>query len=225
MTLFSGGFSLSRYRVLGLAKNIKLTEAGHKFQKFQAKPIKIRGNRELSYAWEKPILGEKEDFVGDHWDLSSCEYEGGFLLRIRIEKRKVPTSLLQLMFKENLAKEEEKREGKPLGRNARKELLEETRLELLDKCLPQIGYCDVYWDLPSEEVLLYSTSKAMQSIFEDLFRKSFCEHLDLNLVKIAPPLLGLSEEEWQINLSSPLFEKMGRAIPSELAGASESEES
>ena len=224
MTLFAGGFSVSRYRVLGLPQKMKLSEASHKFRKYQARPIEIKGNRELSYAWDRPqIFGDEGDF-GDHWDLSSCEFENGFLLRIRIEKRKVPSSLLQIMFKESLEQEQAKNDGKPLTRNTRKELLEHTREKLLDQSLPQISYLDVYWELAAEEVLLFSTSKGMQSVFEDLFRKSFCDHLDLSLIKIAPPLLGLSEEEWQINLSSSVLERMSSALPSELAGALQASE-
>ncbi|NRA66382.1 MAG: recombination-associated protein RdgC [Pseudobacteriovorax sp.] len=217
MTIFNGSFSVSRYRVLGKQAGISLAAANKKLKTYQARPLKIKGSKELVFGWERPNLGH--EFEGSHWDLSDCQWDDGYLLRIRVEKRKVPKSLLQIVFQEKLDAHIAENDGKPLGRNRRKELLDETRDELMDQALPQIGYCDVFWDLEAQEVLLFSTSKGLQAIFEELFRKTFGEHLELNIVKIGPPLLGLSSEEWQINLSSPVFERMNSALPSELAGA------
>ena len=111
---------------------------------------------------------------------------------------------------------QEQNDGKPLSRKYRKELLEEARQELFLQCLPNVSFTDVYWHEVRQEVFLFSTSKGIQVIFEELFKKTFCDHLNISLIKIAPPLLGISQEEWLRPTGSKILDRVGNTLPFQL---------
>lgn len=220
VSIFSGTLSLNRYRVIGAQDSLSLSKLNKKLKTYQAKPLELTQSKELSFGWVAPPIGDLSDLTeGLSWDMSHCQIEDGYLMRIRVEKRKVAHSLLQLIYQKKIASlTDQDEDGKPLSRHRKKELLEETRLELLGQCLPQISYSDLFWNEQRQEVILFSTSKGIQGIFEELFRKTFCEHLGLSLVKIAPPLLGLPTQDWQESTSSETLERMSHTLPLELEG-------
>jgi len=196
--IHSGSVAITRYRVLGLKKKISLDEVGANISSFQARSLRLNGvKRELVAGWVRPAAAI-EDAISesDHWELSDCHVEGQIVLRLRVERRVVPGQLMQLVLRERLVKKEKQR-SKPISRIEKKEISEQLKEELIDKALPHISYVDACWDWQTSELLLFSTSTRYRSLFEELFRKSFCQHLELNLVKVDPPLLGLSEKQWQ----------------------------
>lgn len=221
MSIYSGSFSISQYRVLGRNKELSLSDLNQKLRPNQAQPISLKSQRELGFAWEKPILDDLSDpSEGNHWDMSDCQVEDGFLIRMRVEKRSVSNSLIQLHYKEKLQNSESKLDQK-LGRKARKELLEQVRLELVQQSLPTIQYIDVMWFDSDDTVLLFSTSKGMQTMFEELFRKTFCDHLNLSIVRKTPPLLGLSDEEWKgEKTEDTVLHRIKDTLPLELSSIS-----
>jgi hypothetical protein len=77
MGLASGAMSMTRYKVLGLAKP-SLTDLNKGILPFKAKPLSVEGNHnpELAY-WVLPNLPDL-DREGDYWDMSDCR--GGLRL-------------------------------------------------------------------------------------------------------------------------------------------------
>ena len=220
MTIFSGSFSLSRYHIIGRSTSLKLSDLNKKLKTYQAKPLQLKSSKELTFAWDRPSILTHEDLSeSSHWDMSECQYEDGFMMKIRIEKRKVPSTLLQIVLSRKIDDLSKKLEGKTISRKKRKDLLEEARLELYDQCLPSVSFADVFWHEERDEVFLFSTSKSIQVIFEELFKKTFCEHLNLSIVKVAPPLLGLSTEDWQQSTSSSTLVRVEGTLPSEIISA------
>src|SRR5690606_23815806 len=115
---------------------------------------------------------------------------------------------LQELFKERVAKRNARR-SKPLTPQERKQILSETKQELLAAALPDISYSESFWRLDSGVLLLFTTGKKLCEIFEELFYKTFCEPLGLCLVKIDPPLMGLKPEEWlSQDAAKPIVEKL-----------------
>ena len=121
-----------------------------------------------------------------------------------------------MLAKDRLAKKEAKR-GKPIGAKERKQLWAETKDEMLALALPDLQFVECYWNTDTHQLFLFSTSKKTQAIFEELFVKSFCTPWGYQLVKIDPPLLGLSGDDWsnQKAVASKL-EKITHTVPAAL---------
>lgn len=215
MSIHQGSFSLSRYRVTGRKTNLSLSDLNQNLPRLKLKPFRLNHSRkELTYGWDAP-WGELES-KGKHWDMSDCQIDGGFWLRIRVEKRAVPTQLLQLVVSEKEQKILENTDLERLNRKKRKELLEEARDELLKQTLPTVRYFEAYWKEQEDVIFLFSTSKANRAIFEELFRKTFGSPNDLGLVLMTPPLLGMGKEFWSEEKLSQVDEDFLSQIESTL---------
>lgn len=220
MGLHSGSVSFVRYRVLGLKKSFKLVDLNAHLAPYQAKRLRLQGtHKEESYGWVRPlgIAESDEEENNPEWDMADCRFEDGFLLRFRLDRRKVPPALLQILVKERVRKKNASRQ-KPLSHRERKQLLEDTKLELLAGCLPSISFEDSYWQPESGQLFLFSSGKKAQQIFEELFYKTFCEHLGLTLIKQDPPLIGLADNEWSdIDRLSDFVQNVSTSVPATLA--------
>lgn len=194
MGLESGRVSLSRYKVLGAPKRVTFSLLGENYRKYLAKPLKIQNNKELMFGWAHPIAFDEET-TGGYWDMSHCAYDDGFIFRIQIERRKVPASLLTQLYKQRITKAQ--KSGKPLSRIEKSKLRDEIKLDLIKSALPEIKFVDLVWNTTIHEVHLLTTTKADVEIFEKLFRQSFSDHLNLNVIPIRPPLLGLELDQYQ----------------------------
>lgn len=213
MGLASGAMSMTRYKVLGLSKP-SLTDLNQGIAPFKAKPLSLEGNQkpEIAY-WVLPNLPDLER-EGDYWDMSDCQTEGGYVMRIRIEKRSVPGELLKSLHKEHLqalAKTLERRPSRVESRQAKEQLKE----ELLGKALPTIRFIDLFWSEQTDEITVFTTSKNSCSVFEHIFRKSILTPLGGELVCLVPPLFGLDEMDWKGH--SQRAESIGRLVPATLA--------
>lgn len=196
MGLQSGSITLTRYKLLGLKKP-SLSQLGQELPRYQAKRVKLGGIRTPEKAlWVMPDTPDMEDIPFDgHWDMSHCQFGDGFLLRMRVEKRKISAELASIIFKEKLQTAEHEKQ-RNLSRREKRELKDEVKIELVEKSLPNISYVDAYWNSEDQSVILFSASKKLQGLFEDLFKKSFSDPLDAMLVRVDPPLLGLTEDDW-----------------------------
>lgn len=222
MSIYSGGFSITRYQTLFKRKNISQKELNEKFGAFRSKPIRLTGTiKELQFGWViPPVYPEAEEItLKDHWDLSLCQVDDGYLLRFRVEKRRVPTQLMQILFKERVIKEIRRRKGAPISRVKKKELKLALKEELLEQCLPTINEYDVLWNDKKGEILLFSTSKSICEVFEDLFRKTFAGPLGFSVIKVMPPFIGLSNQDWNNlkNISEEgVIPQIDKIMPSDL---------
>ena len=199
MSLQQGTLSITRYRTLGARKNYSLEEVGRKLKGFQAKPLKTQGVlRELVFGWVRPAgIDPDEEVLQDdmHWDISDCQIDSGYLLRFRVERRKVPMQLFQMMVQQELAKHTAKQLGKPLERAEKKQIMDDLKEELLGNCLPAIRHCDLLWREKHGDILVFATGKSDLKIFEDLFRETFAKPLGFSFILELPAILGMSDQE------------------------------
>ena len=165
----NGSFSLTRYRVLGREKRLSISELNAKFAAFKAGPLKLQNStRELDYAWVLPENPELDDrkTTEDAWTLSDCLFEDGILLRIRIEKRNVPTQLLNIVAKRRwLETKAEEEERKAEERVLKKQIVDEVKEELLRMSLPTLSYIDAFWKDQEDSIYLFSQGKAARECF------------------------------------------------------------
>lgn len=207
MSVHQGSFSISRYRVVGRKKNLSIAELNKNLPKHRLMPFSLNKTpTELSFGWDAP-WGDLET-KGKHWDMSDCQVDDGFWLRVRTEKRTVSHQLLQLVVSGEEQKILAASDTETISRKKRKELLEDSRRELLKQTLPTIRYFEAFWKDKEDTIFLFSTSKANRSIFEELFRKTFGSVHELSIVLMTPPLLGIDEKVW----SSKEFDQSDEAF-------------
>jgi recombination associated protein RdgC len=220
MSLLSGSISIARYRVVGMNARLSLQQLNETFAPLRLKAVSLKQSRvEMTSGWVKPLGLALEDLPQDaDWGLSESRIGDGVLLRMRVEKRKVPNQLLQAMTKQKLAKLEERRQGKPVSRDEKKSIAEEVRYELLERALPQIAHFDAYWSLEQQTVAFFSIAKQARVTFEELFRKSFSQPHGFMLVPVAPPLLGLTPKEWTAERATEdsRLHALGLCVPSNM---------
>ncbi|MBC7661026.1 MAG: recombination-associated protein RdgC [Chitinophagaceae bacterium] len=215
----NGSFSLTRYRVLGREKRLSISELNKKFAGFQAGPLKLQNSsHELEYAWvlpENPELDDKKASE-DNWTLSDCLFEDGILLRIQMEKRNVPTQLLNIVAKRRwLETKAEEADAKAEERVQKKQIVDEVKEELLRMSLPTLSYIDAFWKDQEDSIYLFSQGKAARECFEDLFRKTFGQAHNLTLIRILPPILGL--DVWSGG-DPDVLEKIRQTLPGGMTG-------
>lgn len=218
MSIQQGTFSVTRYRIIGRTKNISLGNLNQEFGRLRLKPFRLRpSRRELHFGWDYPSVASGSKAPHEGWDLSDCRGEDGIWLRVRIEKRKLSSQLLQLVVQGRIDSEQKKRKDKPIGRKHQKAILDEVREELMNQSLPNLSFFDAYWQDQADQIYLFTTSKSSCAIFEDLFRETFGKPLDLSIVKLVPPLLGLTRNEWRDSSdSAKRIKLLEKALPESL---------
>lgn len=201
----------------------KLTELNELLIPWQAGPVSItnnsaaaiaRGNdedethpqrTELFFGWDRPAGVEMDATAGEEsrgdewdtpWDMSHCQIDSGFILRIRLESRRVPSALLQILFKQKIA-EKSARTGKAVSRQEKARIKTELKEKLTARALPSLSYIDLFWHEAEQEVLVFTASKRALGVFEELFHKTFASELKLSLVKLDPPLTAFGADDWQ----------------------------
>ena len=220
MSIYQGSFSICRYKIIGREGPLKISGLNKKLKAHQSTPVSLGSeNREIRVGWVRPLNADNVDLPeGSDWNMSDCREGNGFMLRIRIEKRKVPGQLLQIMIKERVFKEISANGGEEIGRKHRKAIKEEVKEELLGSCLPQISHIDAYWNEDLDEVWLFSTAKSARETFERLFASTFGNPLGLGIIHMTAPLIGLDEKEWQDpNFKKKRMQRLSRTVPTAFA--------
>ncbi len=215
----NGSFSLTRYRVYGREKRLSVGELNGKFASYQAGPLQLQNSgKELEYAWVLPENPELDDrkATEDNWTLSDCLFEDGILLRIRVEKRTVPTQLLNIVANRRwLETKAEEEDRKAEERVQKKQIVDEVKEELLRMSLPALSHIDAFWKDQDDSIYLFSQGKSARECFEDLFRKSFGHQHNLTLVRILPPVMGL--DIWNGG-NTEILEKIRQTLPGGMTG-------
>lgn len=216
MGILQGSVSLCRYRLVGATRTRpSLNRLSGLVDPHKAGPVTLSGIRkEERIGWVCPSNGDRTLPLAPDapWDMSDCRTENGFLLRWRRETRRVPSSLLSLIYRQRFAAES--RGGKPPGPKARQELREKTREELLAKALPTLAYTDVFWR-DDGEVILFGAGKKTREGFEKLFLATFVTPLGLAMVRVDPPLLGLGEKHWEdSDIAASALRRLSSTTPS-----------
>lgn len=194
MGIIQGSISLCRYKLLGAGRKIGMSELNSLVEHYKSGPIKLNNIfKEEVVGWVRPSGIDNIDLPPDaDWDMSHCQVDDGFLLRMRIEKRKAPAQLIQLLYKQKFY-DESKAGGKPPGPKVRREMRDQLKLDLTSKALPVISHIEAWWNERSGDLMLFTTSKRAREHFEQLFTLTFASQLEQSLIRIDPPLLGMDE--------------------------------
>lgn len=215
LSLFSGSVSLKRYRIVG-GKTFPLADLNASLRRYVSDEIALDGiKREEHCGWVLPLASEEDEddlLAGNYWDLTHCRFADGYLLRMRMERRKVSSELMQMVLRARL--NEANRDSKTaLTREERRELRENLKIELTQKALPQISYADAYWK-EDGTVLLFSTAKRTSILFEDLFSKTFCGLMEGILLPLEPVMFAMTDREWSDEAQLTLkMETVSRLVP------------
>jgi hypothetical protein len=216
MGLKSGTISLTRYKVLGGRSPLTIAQLDKLLAPRKAGAVRLEGvDVEESWGWVRPLNDETDGESGgssntdESWGAENCQMGPWIMLRLRIEKRRVPASLFQLLLKQKLASLAQKR-GKPVGRKERLELKEDLKNELARRTLPSVSWLDAAWLESAGDLNLFTTSEKARLAFETEFNKTFAEPLDLRLVRVAPPLLGLQLDADELAATSA---RLALAVP------------
>ena len=174
MGIVSGTISITRFRVLGNLE-MSLKKINKNLQNYIGGDLLDTSHKaEQKASWVMPTgtIAGQDERDGDYWDMSDCELGEHYLLKLRIEKRKVPTEVLNQVAKKEINKLSDAR-GKRLSRPEQREVKDALKDELTGKVLPQVSHVDVVWKFLEKEIWLLSTAKSTKQIFADLFKKTF----------------------------------------------------
>lgn len=136
--------------------------AGQRFR-----TIENAASEELSIGWVT-----SGDPTGDSFDEVDLDLDVGVHLRMRMDKKSLPTAWMAIH--RSVA---EKSAGRKLTARERKELKEDLMQKLLPRVLPSVGMVDALLVPKRKTVLLFSTSKGAQEEFGKLFFRTFAVNL------------------------------------------------
>tara|TARA_B100001094_G_scaffold332160_1_gene403082 strand:- start:816 stop:1469 length:654 start_codon:yes stop_codon:yes gene_type:complete len=208
LSLLSGRATITRYRLLGERKNWTLERLSKLISLQKVPALSIKRPIEVQYGWDIPAI-ETEITSGGHWDMSHCRLENDYVLRIRIDKKNVPASLIAELYRQEL----DSRGDDKLSKDQKDELLESLRYELLQQALPQIKHLDVLWQVERDQVLLFSAGTGDREIFTQLFTRTFSDILGLSLVQLSPPLMSLPPKDWDNPENNLIYNGLKRTLP------------
>jgi DNA recombination-dependent growth factor C len=118
------------------------------------------------------------------------------VLALRIDERKVSSSLLKKFSLKEEERIKKEHRAPRLSRGHRQQIKEDIRLQLIKKALPVPSVYELSWNLANNTMLFFSTSAKAQSVLEDFFKESFGLTIILQVPYLsAANLLDHSEQE------------------------------
>jgi DNA recombination-dependent growth factor C len=123
------------------------------------------------------------------------------MMRVRYERRKIPASLLQMLYRQKIA-ENTVANGKPMGRLERQKLKEDIASDLLRRTLPQVQFTDVLWRDDEQELLIFSGSKSVSERILQLFGQTFGDELDLLVTRLNATTSWIEHEDSLTRMSA-----------------------
>ena len=206
MGIYTGTVAYNRFRVGGLGQKHSIATLSSLLDAFKSPILRIDGSPKAEViGWVRPLTPQDSEIIGEdaHWDISDCQVSSGIMLRLRYERRKISTSLLQMLFKNELAKNN-KASGKAMGRQDRLKLKEEIAATLLRRTLPQIQFVDVLWkdtELGNgTELFIFTSSKGASDRVLQLFNQTFSNELDLTLTTLNTTAAWVESEDSDLRL-------------------------
>lgn len=188
MGIYSGSVAFQRYLIHGGPRKYSISKLSELLDPFKADPVKLdQSPKAERLGWVRPLTPQDAETIsdGDFWDVSDCVVSSGVLLRMRHERRKVPSTLLQMIYKQKLA-EHQLDTGKPMNRTERQKLKQDLANELLKRTLPHITFIDALWKTEDKELYIFNSSKTMCERLLQLFGETFAQELELDVIKFSP---------------------------------------
>lgn len=187
MGIYNGTVAFQRYLVHGGPRKLTISSLSDLLAPFKAPSLKLdQSAKSERVGWVRPLTPDSADAGLDDsiWDISDCIVGGGVLLRMRTERRKVPSTLLQMIYKQKIA-EYYQESGKPLTRPERQKLKNDITHDLMRRSLPQVTFTDLLWKLEAKELFVFSRSKGACDRALQLFDETFTKELKLDVVKFS----------------------------------------
>jgi DNA recombination-dependent growth factor C len=168
MSILQGTVSLKRFLVLGPVPDEKDLQAGLEQDQFRTFTDGLEEERVGWCDWRNPLITPPdENWVGQ---------ERFAVFALRIDTRRVPSTLLKAHVDLRLQALQKERDLTFVGKEARISLADEVKVELLRKVLPTPKVVEVAWDLKGGILWTTASSAKAQGILSSLFIKSFgCE--------------------------------------------------
>lgn len=188
MSILTGQMSVTRFEIIRKSRSkISYSSLDECIKPFKARALKLNQvYREDKSGWVCPNLFPEElKYTNENWSISDCKVSDGLVLKIRIDKKKVSSSLLKTMFGDQCIKLERKK-NRQLSQDEKKSLLEDLKLDLQSQSLPDIIFLEIFWSMSKNEIFVLTTSKSQLEIFVELFKKTFGKKLEMELEKITP---------------------------------------
>lgn len=164
MSFNSTTFSACLFK-LAEPKNLSKQEMIEALEKFKIKPINLGDETEESSGWCNELLDPEIIDLPNQGDF--------FKLCFRKDNKKVPAKYLKKEFERRL-------EGLMLGKEEKAQLKEDTKLDLLKNCVPNISSADILWDTERNVIWFLSPNKALA----DAFLLKFQDTFDVTLLKL-----------------------------------------
>lgn len=178
MSLLQGSLSLRRFLVLGPVPTEELLAEGLAQDQFRPFQDGHEEERVGWCDWRNPLILPPDP----NWVMQ----ERFAILGLRIDSRKVPSTLLKATVDYRLMTLMKEKDVGFVGKEAKLSLQDEVKAELLQKVLPTPKVVEVAWDLKGGVLWTTASSSKAQSALTGLFMKSFgCE-----LQPLAPLLLA-----------------------------------
>ncbi len=167
MGLLKGSLTVSRYMIGG-----KLPDG---FWDFAETQLKANLFQEIEETADELSVGwvAVHDYLDLDLNRNAFALEPYLVAGMRVDRRRVPASVLRKRHRWEVDKALALREGRGLSRAQREELKEKARLHLLARMPPATQMAEMVWDTVRGEVWLLAAAKATRELFEDLFRRTF----------------------------------------------------
>ena len=168
MSILQGTVSLKRFLVLGPVPDEKDLQSGLNQDQFRPFTDGLEEERVGWCDWRNPLITPPdENWVGQ---------ERFAVFALRIDTRRVPSTLLKAHVDLRLQALQKERDLTFVGKEARISLADEVKVELLRKVLPTPKVIEVAWDLKGGILWTTASSAKAQGVLSSLFIKSFgCE--------------------------------------------------
>ena len=167
MGLISSTHSMSRYYIEGAFEGSTMEEVRTGLIE-NAMPKIESEYEEISAGWtpfESPYNPDFEKF--------SFAFGTYFLFSLRIDKKSIPAKLVQKQMALEIEKKKEESGRDFISKNEKSEI-KEFVLDVLMHKIPAIpSIYDILWSYEENQLIMFSTQKAANELFETLFLKSF----------------------------------------------------
>ncbi len=176
MGLLSSTVSVSRYKVKGELKEAVLENVYNGLTKNVIREIDDNPV-EKSVGWTSLDSPYAPDFEGSSFVIGTL-----FAFSMRIDKKSIPSKIIQKQYTISMAKQLKKTGREYLSRNEKKLLKEAVTNALCLRIPATPNIYDLVWNMEESWLWFFSNQKAANEDLETLFAKSF----NLSLIRLFP---------------------------------------
>jgi len=167
MGLISSTHSISRYHIEGKIEGSAAEEVRNGLIAYSIPKIESDFDA-ISAGWTPFESPYNPDF-----DKFSINFGIYFLFSLRVDKKSIPTRLIQKYMAIEFEKKMEKSGRQFISKNEKTEI-KEMVIDLLMHKIPAVpSVYEVLWNYEEQNLYLFSTQKAANELFETIFFKSF----------------------------------------------------